>query len=379
VGCAIADLTLKEVLAMRNNKLLIVAGILCVGLLVVALAFDGAYAAEKVIKLKAANFFPTPALQSKYLAQFCAEVEKRTNGRVKIEYFAGGSLLKAPRIYQGVSTGIADIGYAHIEYTPGRMPVSGAVELPLGYPSAWVASQVSNDFYNHFKPKEWDDVKVLWTNTSNPSLMITKKPVRKLEDLKGMKIRSPGIVGYTVTALGGTPTSTPMMEVYDAMAKGVIDGVNTPFETLKTFRFAEVVDYTTANWQTGNVYYFYVAMNKNSYNKLPPDIKEIFDKLCGEYKELYALYWNSIDFAGKNFALEKGVEIIELSDAEVSRWEKATEPVVENYVKEMVGKGYAETEVRGWLNFIAERKKYWTVKQIELSITSPTGPKGMRP
>jgi TRAP-type C4-dicarboxylate transport system substrate-binding protein len=369
----------KEVLAMRQKKLLIVAGIICVGLMVAVLAFEGAYAAEKVIKLKAANFFPPPSLQSKYLEEFCKEVEKRTNGRVKIEYFAGGSLLKAPRVYQGVVTGIADIGYAHIEYTPGRFPVTGACELPLSYPSAWVSSQVANDFYNEFKPKEWDDVHVLWMNTSNPSLMITKKPVRRLEDLKGLTIRAPGIVGYTVKALGATPAPTPMMEVYDAMAKGVIHGVNTPFETLKTFRFAEVVGYTTASWHTGNVYYFYVVMNKNSYKKLPPDIKEIFDELCGEYKERYALFWNVIDFYGKDFAIQKGVEIIELSEGEAARWMKAAAPVIEDYVKDMVGKGYPEAEVRGWLTFIKERMEYWTAKQIQLGIKSPTGPAAIRP
>ncbi|HUT69245.1 MAG TPA: TRAP transporter substrate-binding protein [Desulfatiglandales bacterium] len=364
---------------MRQNKLLIVVGILCLGLMVVVLAFEGAYAAEKVIKLKAANFFPTPALQSKYLAEFCAEVEKRTQGRVKIEYFAGGSLLKAPAIYQGIVTGIADIGYSHIEYTPGRFPVTGVCELPLGYPSAWVSSQVAWDFYNEFKPKEWDDVRVLWMNACNPNLIISKKPVRKLEDMKGLRIRAPGIIGYTVTALGGTPASTPMMEVYDAMSKGVIDGVNTPYETLKTFRFGEVVDYTTASWQCGNVYYFYVVMNKNSYKKLPPDIKEIFDELCGEYKERYALFWNVIDFYGRDFALEKGVEIIELSDEEAARWKKAVEPVIEDYVKDMVGKGYSEAEVRGWLKFIGERMDYWTAKQIQLGIKSPTGPAAIRP
>ncbi len=364
---------------MRQKWLFIFIGIVCLGLILAVLPSQNAYAAEKVIKLKAANFFPTPALQSKYLEYFCTELEKRTKGRVKTEYLAGGSLLKAPGMYKGIVTGIADIGYSHIEYTPGRMPVSGVCELPLGYASAWVASQVTNDFYNEFKPKEFDDVRVLWTNASNPSLMITKKPVRKLEDLKGMKIRSPGIVGFTVTALGGTPTSTPMMEVYDAMAKGVIDGVNTPYETLKTFRFAEVVGYTTVNWQTGNVYYFYVAMNKNSYKKLPPDIKEIFDQLCGEYKEQYALFWNSIDFAGKDFAAEKGVEFIELPEYEAKRWQDATKPVIENYVKDMVGKGYPEQEVRGWLKFVRDRTEYWTGKQLELRIKSPTGPPEMRP
>jgi len=220
---------------------------------------------------------------------------------------------------------------------------------------------------------------MLWMNTSNPNLIISKKPVRKLEDLKGLIIRAPGRVGNTIKALGGTPAPTPMMEVYDAMSKGVIDGVNTPFETLKTFRFAEVVGYTTASWQVGNVYAFYVAMNKNSYKKLPPDIKEIFDELCGEYRERYALMWNVIDFLGKEFAIQKGVKIIELSSQEVARWREATIPVVENYIQEMIGKGYSEKEVRGWIKFLRDRIDYWTKKQIFIRLKAPTGPAAMRP
>ena len=69
------------------------------------------------------------------------------------------------------------------------------------------------------------------------------------------------------------------MEVYDGLSKGVIDGVNRPFETLKTFRFAEVAKYTTSSWSVGNLYTFYVIMNKNSYEKLPPDLKEILSLL----------------------------------------------------------------------------------------------------
>jgi TRAP-type C4-dicarboxylate transport system substrate-binding protein len=364
---------------MRQKKVRIVVGILLLVLVVSVLPFRGVSAAEKVIKLKAANFFPPPAFQSKYLEEFIADFEERTNGRVKIQYFAGGSLLKAPRIYEGVVTGIADIGLAHVEYTPGRFPVTGACEMPLGYPSAWVANQVANDFYNEFRPKEWDDVHVLWMHSSNPNMIISKKPVRKLEDLKGLTIRAPGIVGYTISALGGTPAPTPMMEVYDAMAKGVIDGVNTPFETLKTFRFAEVVDYTTASWQVGNVYTFYVVMNKKSYSKLPPDIKEILDQLSGEYKERFALMWNVIDFFGKEFAQQEGVLIIELSPEEAARWQKAAAPVIENYIKDMVGKGYSEAEARGWIEFVRERIDYWTAKQIQLRIKSPTGPDAMRP
>jgi TRAP-type C4-dicarboxylate transport system substrate-binding protein len=216
-------------------------------------------------------------------------------------------------------------------------------------------------------------------NTSNPSVIISKKPVRTLKDMKGRTIRAPGMVGNTIKALGATPAPTPMMEVYDGIAKGVIDGVNTPFETLKTFRFAEVVGYTTASWQVGNIYTFYVAMNKNSYKKLPSDIKEIFDELCGEYKERYALMWNVIDFYGKTFAKQKGVEIIELSPEEAAKWKKAAAPVIEDYVKDMIGKGHSEAEVKGWLTFLRDRIDYWTKKQIFLGIKSPTGPPEMRP
>jgi TRAP-type C4-dicarboxylate transport system substrate-binding protein len=120
-------------------------------------------------------------------------------------------------------------------------------------------------------------------------------------------------------------------------------------------------------------------MNKNSYNKLSPDLKEIFDRLCGEFKERFALMWNLIDAEGKEFAEKKGVEIIELSPQEAARWKEAAAPVVKNYVKDMVGKGYSEAEVKGWIGFLRERIEYWTAKQIELRIKCPTGPAEMRP
>ncbi len=333
----------------------------------------------KVITLKFANYFPPPAPHSKICEEFAQELEKRTNGRIKIQYFAGGSLLKAQRMYEGVVTGITDIGLAHVEYTPGRMPVTEVCDLPLGYPSGWVANEVVNDFYNRFKPKEWSKVKILWMHSSNPNVVISKKPVRKLEDMKGLTLRAPGSVGNTMKALGATPAPTPAMETYDAIAKGVIDGVNTPYETLRTFRFAEVAKYVTSSWQVGNVYTFYVAMNKNSYKKLPPDLKEIFDKLCGEFKERMALMWNSIDFLGKTFAEKKGVEFIDLSPSEVTRWKEAVQPVINNYVKKMVSSGYSEAEVKGWLKYLNDRIDYWTKKQESLFIKSPTGPPEMRP
>ena len=331
------------------------------------------------IKIKIANFFPPPSKQSKITEEFGKDLEKRSGGRIKVQYFAGGSLLKAPAIYKGIESGITDIGYAHVYYTPGRFPVSEGVGLPLGTPSGFVGAHLAWDFYQKFKPKEWDNVKLLSFHGNAPSMVISKKPVKKLEDMKGLAIRAPGVPGEIIKALGGNPTPTPMMEVYDSLAKGVNDGVYAPYETLRTFRFAEVCKYVTAAWQTGNPFAFYLAMNKNTYKKLPADLKEVVDTLGGEYQERYALMWNEIELVGKVFGATKGVTYFELSDQEAARWQKAVEPVVTDYIKRMVGKGFSESEVKGWVGFMRGRIKYWTAKQMEYKIPSPTGPAGMRP
>jgi TRAP-type C4-dicarboxylate transport system substrate-binding protein len=336
-------------------------------------------AQAQTINLKFAHIFPQPNPLSKICEAFLEELEVKSGGRIKSRYFAGGSLLKPDGISKGIETGIADIGFAHVEYTPGRFPVTEVCDLPLGYPDGWVANHVADDFYNKFKPKEWDNIKVLWMHTSTPNVMITTKPVRKLEDLKGMTIRAPGRVGDTVSALGASPAPMPIMEVYDGLAKGVIQGVNIPYETLKAFRFAEVAKYTTVTWEVGNLYTFYVIMNKRSYEKLTGDLKEIFDKLCGIYKERMAMVWNSVDFDGLEFGLEKGVEIIHLSDQELARWKKATESVIQGYIKDMKSKGFSEAEIKGWMDYIKERIEYWTKVQVQYRLKSPTGPPEVRP
>jgi len=153
---------------MKQKKILIAAGILCLGLMVAVLPFEGAYAQPKVITLKFANFFPPVGKQTLIGKEFIEEIEKRTHGRVKITYYPGGTLLTAPAMIDGIIKGIADIGYTNVDYSPGRFPVTEVCVVALGYPSAWVGSQCMNDFYQRFKPKEWDVVHPLWFNSCKP-------------------------------------------------------------------------------------------------------------------------------------------------------------------------------------------------------------------
>jgi TRAP-type C4-dicarboxylate transport system substrate-binding protein len=364
---------------VKKKGFAIVLGIVCLMFMFSASPMDNAYAQGKVINLKIANYFPPPSKQSKITEEFGAELESRSGGRIKVQFFGGGSLLKAPAMFKGIETGITDIGYSHVYYTPGRMPVCELIGLPIGTPTGWVAAHMAYDFYEKFKPKEFNSVRVLAMHGNAPSLILANKPIENLEAMKGLIIRAPDISGECVAALGGTPAPTPMMEVYDAISKGVINGVWAPYETLKTFRFAEVTKYVADCWEIGSVYPFYMAMNKNSYNKLPRDLQELVDTMSGEYQERFGLMWNEIELTGKAFGAQQGVKYYDYSDQEAAKWQKAVEPVITKSIKSMVQKGYPESEVKGWIAYMKERNKYWLEKQIEYKIPSPTGPAEVRP
>ncbi len=325
-----------------------------------------------VIKMKAANYLPPTHKMSLLTGWFCEEIKKRTNGRVEITYYPGGTLLSPIKMFNGVMTGIADIGISHIDYTRGRFPVMEVFDLPLGFPSGWVATQVSSDFYNKFKPAEWNSVHVLYVNTSGPLVLQTiAKPVRTLEDLKGLKIRAAGQMTDIVKSLGGLPIPLEMPDVYESLRRAVIDGIMVDMSTLKYWKFADVIKYVTANWRLGTGYTFYCVMNKEKWNALPPDIQKVFAEVALEAKERQAAIWNEMDIEGRDLFKSQGGQVLALSDAEATRWIKAAEPVIAMYKKDMLSKGRKAAEVDSWLTFIRERIEYWRKEEKQRKIASP--------
>jgi len=197
-----------------------------------------------------------------------------------------------------------------------------------------------------------------------------------MEDLKGMTLRGLGFIAEVVSALGGTPRSIPMPEAYEAVQKKVIDGLMIPMETLRAFRLAEVTKYATECWPIGQVYTFYLVMNKDTWNKLPPALQKVFNEY--PFEEKLAAMWNEIDIDGKNLGMVTGLKFIELPREEITKWKKAVEPVLDKYVKSMVAAGYPEKETRELINYARMRTEYWTKKQKELGIKSSTGPSEVR-
>ena len=130
-------------------------------------------------------FLPPSHGQTKAAVNWAAEIEKRTNGAVKITPFPGGTLTKGNQCYDGVVNGISDIGMSVFAYSRGRFPVMEAVDLPMGYPDGIVATRAANKYYQATMPKELSDVKVLYLHAHGPGLLHTKKPVKTIEDLNG--------------------------------------------------------------------------------------------------------------------------------------------------------------------------------------------------
>ncbi|MDR2017409.1 MAG: TRAP transporter substrate-binding protein [Syntrophobacterales bacterium] len=324
-------------------------------LLVVFLVPSRSIAAEKVITLKVSNWFPITHKQSILLDEWGKEVEKKTNGKLKVNYYPAGTLVPTAQSYDAVTKGITDVGNHVLGYTVGKFPLTEIVDLPLGYPNNTVPTRLANAFYNKFKPKEFDEVKILWFHAQAPGIVHTKdKSVTKLEDLKGLKMRTYGSNAQFMGLLGGTPVAMPMTDVYDALSRGVADGLMCPYEALEGFRIGEQVKYHIENYDTSYSATFVVAMNKKKWNSLPPDVQKVIDEMSVEYIEKFAAMWDEIQKSGKEYCIKRGSKVITLDKAEQAKWVAKAEPLFEDYAKRMKAKGLPGDEA---LKFVRDYLK----------------------
>jgi TRAP-type C4-dicarboxylate transport system substrate-binding protein len=293
----------------------------------------------ETINLTYSNFFPPTHGHGIAGANMAKEIEKRTNGRVKISYFPGGTLTKPRVCYDGVVKGISDLGMSCFAYTRGRFPLMEAVDLPLGYPSGKVATRVAYEFCKRMNPKELQDVKVLVIHAHGPAILAAKKDVNSLADLKGMKIRTTGLAAKLAKYLGAAPVAMPQNQAYEALQKGVVEGTFCPVEVLKGWKQAEVIDYVIETRSLGYTTAMFVVMNKKRYQSLPPDIQRIFDEVGEEWVDVHGNVWNDADTEGWKFVKALDKEIHKLSPTEEKRWVESISPIVIDYQMKMEEKG----------------------------------------
>ncbi len=331
---------------MSKNSWIRIAG---AGVLAAALAAgwtackpkEGASPSAPTIKLSYSIFFPPTHIQCKTAQAWADEIDKRSQGRVKITLYPAGSLTKADQCYEGVTKGISDIGMSCFAYTRGRFPLLEGLDLPVGYPNGAAATRIANDLVLKLKPAELADTHLLYLHAHGPGILAAKKAVRTMDDLKGLKVRATGLSAKIAESLGATPVAMSQPETYEALSKGVVEATLCPIETLKGWKQGEVVQYVIDSSAIGYTTAMFVVMNKDKWNQLPADIQKIFTDVSQEWIAKHGEAWDQADKEGREFMAGLKKETIPLAAPEQQRWKTAVKPILDGYVSKAKEKNLA--------------------------------------
>ena len=348
----------------RSHKTMMPLVLVALLLFCFALPVSAVSASKKPINLTFSTVFPMVHLQAKLNQYFCDEIEKRTDGQVKITLYPGGTLTSATKNFEGVAKGLSDLGMSCPLYVAGRFPVSEIFEMPSDLDSGWVTTKVYTDLFNKFPLKEYEDVHVLYLHGPGRNVISTRTvPVRTLADMKGLVLRASGGATGTISALGATPRAMHMGEAFAALSKGVVEGQFAVPETLKGWKHADVVKYVTIPpISTSSAQY--VIINKKKWNSFPADIQKVFNEVSSDFPDYHGYVWNYYDDAGfEYFKSLPGRELITIPASERAQWEAAVKPVIEKYIKEKTAMGLPAKE---YLDYFNERIEYWSERKPPL-------------
>lgn len=297
------------------------------------------FAEAKPINLLFATFDAPFGPFSKVKMEFAKEVEEKTGGRVKVQikWVMG----KPGELFELTEKGVVDIGWDTQTLIPGLFPLTEIFELPFIIPTAEIGAKAIHEYMKRgFRDKAYDNVKLLWTLTSDAhNILAKKKAITKLDDFKGMKL---GVGGTKQTRfaslIGAVPVFMPMPEMYSSLQKGIIDATIFGFPMLHQFRLFEVGKYVMGPPMiTGQIM---CPMNKGKWNSLPADIQKIIDGMSYKYAIKSAQAWDLFSKRGQQKFLDTGGQMNTLSQEELNKLSKAAEPIWDEYINEITKKGF---------------------------------------
>jgi TRAP-type transport system periplasmic protein len=307
------------------------------------------HAAAQEIKLKLSHFVPPSHNHHvAVLMPWVEEVRKRTNGRVEITIFPGATLCKPPQQFECARDGIADIAFAVTGWTPGRFPRSSVIELPFMQRTAATGSQMLADLWDKHLKQEYEDVQLLYMNVHPAGHIHThSKPVRTLDDFRGLKIRTPtATVGDLLEMLGAAKVGMPVTQIYESMSNKVIDGFVVPYEVFPPLKFYEVSRYHTEVGMYTTA--FATMMNKKKFESLPPDVRQILVETTSResgYWKRVGESWDRAEVPGRKTITDRKSEIYVLPKEERKRWREAVRGLDDKWVADADKRGLSGKEL----------------------------------
>jgi len=301
--------------------------------------------AQAQVTLKLHHFLPPVSNgHAKMLAPWAKMIEQDSGGKIKIDIFPSMQLGGTPpQLYDQARDGVVDIVWTLPGSTAGRFPSTEIFELPfIGARRGIVNARASQEFADANLGKETADIKLLSYWSHDHGLIHSNKEVKTMDDLKGLKLRSPTrLAGEALKALGATAIPMPIPQVPESLAQRVIDGCVVPWEVVPAIKLDELVKFHTEIPGSPTLYTasFFLAMNKAKYDGLPADLKVAIDKNSGmKFAELAGNMWDDAGALVLERVKKRGNTLTTISEEEKAKWIKATAPVAEGWIKQVKDK-----------------------------------------
>ncbi len=304
------------------------------------------YAEQKPVTLTFHHFLsPKAPPHAKIFEPWARNLEKISNGKIKVELFPSMSMGGKPNeLYNQVRDGSADIVFTIAGYSPGVFSRSEVFELPTmqGRDSLKTAHIIKENF--DLIKEDYKDVKPILVGVAgNYMLHTSTKKIESIDDLKGLKLRSPSRTGaWYISELGAEPVGMPLPDVPQALSKNAIDGAVLPMEIFPALKFQDLTKYST-ELKNGGGFGNSVAvilMNKKRFESLSKELQGYIEQSAGEdLLTKYGQLMIDLEEPGKNLQRKSGGEVITLSAQESDKFNEVGKKVVNKWVNEMNDKG----------------------------------------
>ena len=319
---------------MKTKKLAVFMFILA-GVLISPLLPQTASATES-IEIKAATWHPvTHRLTDDAYKWYGNEIEKRTKGKVKFKWFLGGSLVGMFKAYDGIKSGLCDLSYIITALNPNEFILTDGINLPFMADSSSHAAAIAWKMYQEIPEmqKEYKKIKPLAFFSTAAVNIHTKKPApKKIEELKGLKIGTPGpMLIKMIKGLGGSAQQLKGGDIYTALQRGMIDGVFFPDAPLRSYKLTELISHHTI--LSIGVDVFAVGMNRDKWKSLPPDVQKVFDDIRESAGALFGATLTNESIWVNEELKKRGDEYYYLPDDEKARWKKKLQPIYEGWIE----------------------------------------------